>query len=63
MGDAADVVVRATRGALAHVLRADSSVAQALSTSSIELQGDEHLWKQFLACLDTFEPGFSIVTP
>lgn len=62
-GDAADVVVRATRGALAHVLRADSSVAQALSTSSIELQGDEHLWKQFLACLDTFEPGFSIVTP
>ncbi|WP_310567505.1 alkyl/aryl-sulfatase [Hydrogenophaga sp.] len=62
-GEAADLVVRATRSALAQVLRADSAAAPLLTTHGVDVQGDEALWQRFLACLDTFEPGFSIVTP
>lgn len=62
-GDAADVVVRATRAALAQVLRPDTPPAQALAATDITVEGDTPRWAQFLACLDRFDTGFSIVTP
>lgn len=62
-GDAAHVVLRASRADLAHVLQADGSVAQGLAASGLTLEGEVARWQQFLDCLDRFDAGFAIVTP
>jgi alkyl sulfatase BDS1-like metallo-beta-lactamase superfamily hydrolase len=62
-GDAAELVVRASRAALAQVQRPDVPPAQALAATDIAVEGDTARWEQFLACLDRFDTAFGIVVP
>lgn len=57
------MVVRATRAALAPVLRPDTPTDQTRAATDVRVEGDTSRWAQFLACLDRFDTGFSIVTP
>ena len=62
-GAGADVVVYASRTALAGALRGDRTLPQAFEQGLFEVEGKVELLEQFLQCLDEFDPGFSIVTP
>lgn len=62
-GDMADAVMRASRSVLATVLRSGGDLLQAVEAGQLEVEGNVTLVREFLGCLDTFDPAFTVVEP
>jgi alkyl sulfatase BDS1-like metallo-beta-lactamase superfamily hydrolase len=62
-GDQADAVVRYERAVLVRCLASPDDLLNAVATGDIRVEGDRALVNRFLAGLDVFDPGFSVVEP
>ncbi|MFT3717296.1 alkyl/aryl-sulfatase [Pseudorhodoferax sp.] len=62
-GAAADAVVRMSREQLGQLSAGRSALLAALDRSELDVHGDAALFRNFVECLDEFDPMFNIVEP
>lgn len=62
-GAVADAVVSTSREQLVRLSQGRSAMIEALDSSEIRVTGNVALFRQFVECLDEFDPLFNVVEP